>query len=92
MSELSIKTIYSHWINGAAVEWNGETIPVHNPATGESISTVARGTARDVDAAVKSARLAFENPKWTRLTGVQRGKLLLKFARLIEENLKPLSV
>jgi phenylacetaldehyde dehydrogenase len=38
-------------------QWVGarETIPVHDPYTGEVIDTVPRGTAEDVDRAVSAA-------------------------------------
>ncbi|MCX7835850.1 MAG: aldehyde dehydrogenase family protein [bacterium] len=82
---------YTHWINGTATEWDGEFLPVMNPATGETMSTVAKGTAEVVDTAVQAARHAFENPKWQRMTGNQRGKLLIKLALLIEQHSKTLA-
>jgi aldehyde dehydrogenase (NAD+) len=41
---------------------SGERFETHNPATGELLARVARGTAQDVDRAVASARAAFEGP------------------------------
>lgn len=39
-----------------------ETVPVHNPSTGEVIAETPLSTATDVDAAVAAARAAF--PSW----------------------------
>ena len=40
-----------------------------NPATGQSLGTVARGTAADVDRAVAAARAAFESDARRRESG-----------------------
>jgi aldehyde dehydrogenase (NAD+) len=50
-----------------------------NPATEELIGRVAEGDAQDIDAAVRSARAAFEG-SWGRLPGRDRGRILLAFA------------
>jgi aldehyde dehydrogenase (NAD+) len=50
-----------------------------NPATEEIIGRVAEGGAEDIDAAVRSARAAFEET-WGRLPGRDRGRVLLAFA------------
>ena len=34
---------------------NGETLPIENPSTGETVGEVARGTGPDIDAAVAAA-------------------------------------
>jgi phenylacetaldehyde dehydrogenase len=63
---------------------DGETFAVENPAREEVISHVARGRARDVDAAVEAARKAFEEGPWRRLNPSDRGKLLWSLADRIE--------
>ncbi len=68
------------WVE--AVE--GETMEVLNPATGEVIAEVPRGTAADVDRAVSAARTAFE--EWRHKTPKDRMELLLKLADLIDEH------
>lgn len=76
-------------------EWmdakSGETFDVLNPATGGVIARVAAGGKEDVDAAVKAARRAFENPDWARMTPSARGRLLWKIADLIEANVEELA-
>jgi len=63
----------------------GETIEVYDPATGSRIASVPRGTANDVDRAVKAARAALDG-EWSRLLASDRQRLMLKLADLIEEN------
>jgi aldehyde dehydrogenase (NAD+) len=50
-----------------------------NPATEEIIGRIAEGGAKDIDAAVRSARAAFEET-WGRMPGRDRGRMLLAFA------------
>jgi aldehyde dehydrogenase (NAD+) len=73
-------------------EWvpalSGETIDVIDPATGETLARVPRGTAGDVDAAVRAAAEAF--PAWRDTDATTRGELLLRWVRLIEEHEKDL--
>lgn len=74
-----------HFINGQWVAAaSGETLPVINPATGETFDTLARGDARDVDRAVAAARAALSGP-WGRMTATERGRILLKMSSLILE-------
>jgi phenylacetaldehyde dehydrogenase len=76
-------------INGDWVDANsGDTFHVYNPATGEVMAHVAAGDHADIDLAVKSARQAFEEGPWSRMTHGERGKLIWKLADLIEENLE----
>lgn len=58
---------------------------VENPATGETIATVARGSQAEIDLAVRSARSAFEGG-WSRAPASQRTDILFKMAELLAEN------
>ena len=50
-------TQQKHFIGGEFVDsTSGETMEVLNPATGEVIAEVPRGTAEDVDRAVSAAK------------------------------------
>jgi acyl-CoA reductase-like NAD-dependent aldehyde dehydrogenase len=73
-------------ING---EWRpastGETLKVVNPATEEIIAEVANASASDVDAAVQSARAAFEGP-WSKISARERGRLLWKLGEALMAN------
>jgi aminobutyraldehyde dehydrogenase len=61
----------------------GETEPIIDPATGETIAEVPKGTQRDVDVAVKAAEAAFED--WSQTTPAERAKPLLELADRLEE-------
>jgi acyl-CoA reductase-like NAD-dependent aldehyde dehydrogenase len=66
---------------------SGETLPVLNPATGETIAQVPAGGAEDVDRAVRAARTAFDDGPWPRLEVHDRARVLNRFADLLEERL-----
>lgn len=71
-------------------EWRpnetGETIDVIAPATGAVVAKIAAGNAADIDRAYEAARRAFETGAWGRLTAVERGRLLTKLSRLVEDH------
>jgi 1-pyrroline dehydrogenase len=68
------------WVD--AVE--GGTMEVVNPATGETIAEVPRGTQADVDRAVEAAKKAL--PEWLETTPGERAEALLKLADAIDEH------
>jgi aldehyde dehydrogenase (NAD+) len=79
--------IDNQWVD--AVE--GGTIEVLNPATGETIATVAAGTAPDVDKAARAARRAVELGPWAKMDAADRGRLLFRLADLVEQNAEELA-
>ncbi len=62
-----------------------------NPATGETLATVALADTADVDRAVASARRAYERV-WSSTPGTERAKYLYRIARLIQERSRELAV
>jgi aldehyde dehydrogenase (NAD+) len=68
-----------------------ETIAVINPSDGQTIGAIARGGAADIDAAVKAARAAIDGA-WGKLSGVERGRLLMKLSRAVAEHHDELSL
>ena len=72
--------IGGEWVPAAS----GETFPVINPATGETIMHVPRGDAADIDAAVSAATEAFG--AWRDTSPSQRAGLLMGWAQLIDEH------
>lgn len=64
---------------------SGRSFETLNPATGEVLARVAEADAADVDAAVRSARAAFEG-SWGHMKASERGAMLLKLAELIRRN------
>src|SRR5213083_1412942 len=73
------------WVD--AVE--GGTMEVVNPATGETIAEVPRGTQADVDRAVEAAKKAL--PEWLETTPGERAEALLKLADLLDEHAEELA-
>jgi gamma-glutamyl-gamma-aminobutyraldehyde dehydrogenase len=71
---------------------SGETFATFNPATGEQLADVPACARADVDAAVVSARTAFEDGRWSKLHPAARKQAMLRLADLIEENALELSV
>jgi aldehyde dehydrogenase (NAD+) len=63
-----------------------------NPATGESLGPVARGTAADVDRAVRAARKVMDGGEWPALPAAERERVLHRIADLIEREAQPLAV
>lgn len=63
-----------------------------NPATGDVLTDVARGGAEDVDRAVRVARAAFADGRWSRQTPGARKEVLLRLAALIRDNLVELAL
>src|SRR5579871_6382415 len=64
---------------------SGKTFDCINPATGQLLTQVAACDKEDIDRAVKAARLSFERGVWSKTAPLQRKKILLKFAELIEQ-------
>jgi aldehyde dehydrogenase (NAD+) len=78
-------------IGGRWVEaQSGATFDTVDPATGEVLASVAAGARADVDAAVQAARRAYEEV-WRSLSPAARGRLLIRLAELIEENVEELA-
>jgi acyl-CoA reductase-like NAD-dependent aldehyde dehydrogenase len=59
---------------------SGETFACLSPLDGRSLGDVARGREADVDAAVRSARAAFDDGRWADKAPAQRKRVLQKFA------------
>jgi gamma-glutamyl-gamma-aminobutyraldehyde dehydrogenase len=59
-----------------------------NPATGDVIAEVARGTREDIDAAVAAARRAFKGGVWSRMAPRKRMNVLYRYSQLIAEHVK----
>ena len=83
-------TSYSNYVGGEWVDAvEGGTMEVLNPATGETIAEVPRGTRADVDRAVAAAKAVL--PAWLETTPGERQALLLRLADLIDEHAEELA-
>jgi aldehyde dehydrogenase (NAD+) len=56
---------------------------VVNPASGAALATIAHASAADVDRAVATARRAFEDGPWRRLTRRERARVLQRIAEVV---------
>lgn len=75
------------FINGEFVNSvSGKTFETFNPATGETLANVSEGGIEDIDKAVFSAKKAFEEGPWSKISSEERGHLMYKLSMLIEEN------
>jgi len=80
------------FINGKFVApASGKYFASINPATEQTLTTIAAANAEDVDSAVKSARRAYEKV-WSKMPGRERGKYLYRIARIIQEKSRELAV
>jgi 1-pyrroline dehydrogenase len=68
------------WVDGV----EGEVEQIINPATGETIAEVPKGSDADVDRAVEAAKKAL--PEWRETTPAERAEMLLKLADAIDEH------
>lgn len=83
----------AHFIGGRQVlAIGGGTLDVLSPIDGRELTQIADGTAADVDAAVSSARAAFEDGRWSRMAPAARKAVLMRLGDLIEAQALELSV
>ncbi|MFG6150240.1 betaine-aldehyde dehydrogenase [Halobacillus sp. B23F22_1] len=80
------------YING---EWvpavNGQSRNIINPFNQEIIAEVPEGNEIDTQAAITSAKEAFENGEWRHTPAAERGKIVLKVAELIDRDQQELA-
>ncbi len=62
-----------------------------NPATEETLSSIALASDADVDRAVKAARKAYNGP-WSKLSAADRGKYIYRIARILQERAREFAV
>jgi betaine-aldehyde dehydrogenase len=82
-----------HLING---QWrdssDGATSERISPSHGVVVSRAARGAKAEAEAAIAAARTAFDDGRWSRLSGKTRALVLLKVADLIEANVERMAL
>ncbi|MFE4952696.1 aldehyde dehydrogenase [Streptomyces sp. NPDC056653] len=71
---------------------DGATFPTVDPATGKTTAHIAEGGAHEIDAAVRAARTAFDDGRWSRADPAARKRTLLRLAALIEANAPELAL
>jgi acyl-CoA reductase-like NAD-dependent aldehyde dehydrogenase len=75
---------------GEVAALSGERMAVVNPATGEPLGEVDRGSAEDVDRAVQVALSTFHSAVWSEMPIWERARVLHRFADAIEGRLEDL--
>ena len=84
---------FDHLIDGRAVPASdGGRMKVISPIDGTELTSVAAGTAADMDGAIASARAAFEDRRWAGQPPAARKKVMMKWADLVEANALELAV
>lgn len=92
MSSTDTVSITHHDVRGVFVggSWtpgaSARTRIIRCPADGTAVATVTEGTAADAQAAVASARNAFDSGIWPETPELERGRLLLRVAGLLERD------
>jgi len=64
---------------------DGQTIDVINPSDGQPFDKIARGSAHEIDLAVRAARAAIDSA-WGRTSATERGRLLSRLAQTIMDH------
>jgi aminomuconate-semialdehyde/2-hydroxymuconate-6-semialdehyde dehydrogenase len=75
----------THFINGESVPAaGGRTFESRDPHDGSLLATVARGCARDGEAAIAAARQAFDHGPWPRMSPKERAQILHAVADAVD--------
>jgi phenylacetaldehyde dehydrogenase len=74
--------INGRWTDAAS----GKTFETPDPATGETLATIAEGDREDINRAVGAARRAFEDGPWSRMSVSERGRIIWRIGDLILEH------
>ncbi|AZV92382.1 NAD-dependent phenylacetaldehyde dehydrogenase [Bordetella sp. J329] len=81
---------HGSFIEGKAIAAS-RTLPVYNPANGETIATAGDSDADTVDQAVRSAHTALRDGRWSGLRPADRERILLAFTALVEAHAEELA-
>ena len=79
-----------NYINGKWVDGSLGKLEMVNPSYDIKAGEIARSGKEDVDAAVQAARAAF-NGAWGKTDATNRGRILYKVAKVLEENVEELA-
>jgi aldehyde dehydrogenase (NAD+) len=89
---VTIPPALRHFVDGRWLTPRDEALfDVYEPGHGTVLTRAAHAGAKEVDAAVKAARMAFEG-SWGKMPPAERGKYLFRIARRIQERSRELAV
>jgi aldehyde dehydrogenase (NAD+) len=81
-----------HYIANASIpSSSGRTLPMIDPSDGQQFDEIARGTADDVDQAVRAARKCYVSV-WSKLSAAERGRLLMRLSNKVAEHAEELAM
>lgn len=84
--------VVDHWIDGQSVSAaDGEQFETTDPAVAEPIASVARGSADDIDTAVRAARSAFHE-HWGATTPQERSRFIREWTAELRNHLDELAL
>ncbi len=78
-----------HFIGGVEKIYGTRTIPVINPANGETIRVLEMGSTAVVDEAVSVAKQAFS--EWSEVSPIKRARVMFLFKSLLETHAKEIT-
>lgn len=82
-----------HFIDGVVCDSaDGRVSERVAPSHGVVVSRAALGSAAEAEAAIKAARRAFDDGRWSALSGKERAAVLLRVADLIEARVEQLAL
>ena len=67
-------------------------LTVFDPSTGKEIASIVDASDADVDRAVRAARTAFDDGRWSGLPSYQRERTIARLADLIEANIPVIAI
>jgi aldehyde dehydrogenase (NAD+) len=76
--------------NASFASASGRTLPVIDPSDGQTFDEIQRGNAQDIDAAVHAARQCYD-AVWSKLSGAERGRLLMRLSAKVAEHAEELA-
>jgi gamma-glutamyl-gamma-aminobutyraldehyde dehydrogenase len=89
----SISSPTQAFIDGRFVDaLSGATFDTCSPANGALVASIAACDEPDVERAVSAARRAFDDGRWRRAAPVERKRVLLRFADLVEQHAAEVSL
>ncbi|RZJ20312.1 MAG: aldehyde dehydrogenase family protein [Haliea sp.] len=81
-----------HYIgNASQPSSSGRTIPVIDPSDGQVFDELQRGSAEDIDQAVRAARQCHD-AVWSKLSAAERGRLLMRLSAKVGEHAEELAM
>lgn len=93
MGDLRLQHPDKLFLGGQWVEPSTDrTLSIVHPANGETVLKVADAREDDIDRAILSARKAFDEGPWPRLTPAERAEYLLRFADAIDVRYKAIAL